>query len=40
MKRIAIACASGLLFGLGLAISGMTDPDKVLNFLDVAGHWE
>ena len=31
---------SGLLFGLGLAVSGMTDPDKVLNFLDVAGHWD
>ena len=40
MKRIAIACASGLLFGLGLAVSGMTDPDKVLNFLDVAGDWD
>lgn len=40
MKRIAIACASGLLFGLGLAMSGMTDPDKVLNFLDVAGRWD
>ncbi|HYM85339.1 MAG TPA: YeeE/YedE family protein [Pseudoxanthomonas sp.] len=40
MKRIVIACVSGLLFGLGLAVSGMTDPDKVLNFLDVAGHWD
>lgn len=40
MKRIVIAAASGLLFGLGLAISGMTDPDKVLNFLDVAGRWD
>ncbi|MEP6906750.1 MAG: DUF6691 family protein, partial [Pseudoxanthomonas sp.] len=40
MKRLMIACLSGLLFGLGLAISGMTDPDKVLNFLDVAGSWD
>ena len=40
MKRLVIACVSGLLFGLGLAVSGMTDPDKVLNFLDVAGHWD
>jgi len=40
MKRIAIASVSGLLFGLGLAVSGMTDPDKVLNFLDVAGRWD
>ncbi len=40
MKRIAIASVSGLLFGLGLAVSGMTNPDKVLNFLDVAGRWD
>jgi uncharacterized membrane protein YedE/YeeE len=31
------AFACGLLFGLGLVISGMTQPDKILNFLDVAG---
>jgi uncharacterized membrane protein YedE/YeeE len=30
----------GLLFGLGLLISGMTDPGKVLGFLDVAGTWD
>ena len=29
----------GLLFGLGLIISGMTDPNRVLAFLDVAGDW-
>ena len=40
MKRIAIALSAGALFGLGLATSGMTNPDKVLNFLDVAGHWD
>lgn len=40
MKRLVIAAVSGLLFGLGLAVSGMTDPDKVLNFLDVAGRWD
>ena len=40
MKRIAIALSAGALFGLGLAMSGMTNPDKVLNFLDVAGHWD
>lgn len=33
------ALAAGLLFGLGLAVSGMMDPDRVLGFLDVAGHW-
>lgn len=30
----------GLLFGLGLVVSGMSDPAKVLNFLDVAGTWD
>lgn len=30
----------GLLFGLGLIISGMTDPGKVLGFLDLAGLWD
>lgn len=32
--------ALGLLFGLGLIVSGMTDPAKVLNFLDVFGTWD
>ena len=40
MKRILIGLAAGLLFGLGLAASGMTNPDKVLNFLDVGGRWD
>ena len=40
MKRMSIALAAGALFGLGLAVSGMTNPDKVLNFLDVAGRWD
>ncbi len=30
----------GLLFGLGLQLSGMTDPGKVLAFLDPLGHWD
>ena len=30
----------GLLFGLGLILSGMTDPGKVIGFLDVTGHWD
>lgn len=29
----------GLLFGLGLILAGMTDPSKVIGFLDVAGVW-
>lgn len=34
------ALAAGLVFGLGLTVSGMTDPAKVLNFLDLAGTWD
>ncbi|MVT49356.1 YeeE/YedE family protein [Bradyrhizobium yuanmingense] len=34
---ILVQFAIGLIFGLGLIISGMSDPAKVLNFLDVAG---
>lgn len=30
----------GLLFGAGLVISGMTDPTRVIGFLDVAGDWD
>ena len=37
---IIVAFASGLLFGLGLIVSGMADPAKVLNFLDVLGPWD
>lgn len=37
----AIASAiSGLLFGLGLVVSGLINPEKVLNFLDVVGQWD
>lgn len=31
---------AGLAFGLGLAVSGMTDPARVLGFLDIAGAWD
>ncbi|WP_028006930.1 DUF6691 family protein [Solimonas flava] len=34
------ALLSGLLFGVGLLISGMADPHKVLAFLDVTGAWD
>ena len=34
------AFAAGLVFGLGLIVSGMTDPGKVIGFLDVAGNWD
>lgn len=35
-----MALLAGLLFGLGLILSGMTDPAKVLGFLDLAGNWD
>jgi uncharacterized protein len=39
MNRI-VEFLVGLLFGLGLIVSGMTDPAKVLGFLDVTGAWD
>jgi uncharacterized protein len=39
MER-AIEFAIGLLFGIGLLLSGMTDPGKVIGFLDLAGAWD
>ncbi|MGR8940868.1 MAG: DUF6691 family protein [Gammaproteobacteria bacterium] len=40
MKTNVIALIAGIVFGIGLSLSHMIDPDKVLNFLDVAGHWD
>jgi uncharacterized protein len=37
---ILVNLFTGLLFGLGLLLSGMANPAKVLNFLDIAGHWD
>jgi uncharacterized membrane protein YedE/YeeE len=37
--KVATSALFGVLFGLGLLISGMLDPAKVLGFLDVAGDW-
>ena len=39
MKQ-AFAFLSGLIFGLGLIVSGMANPAKVLNFFDIAGSWD
>jgi uncharacterized membrane protein YedE/YeeE len=39
MQR-AVEFLVGLLFGLGLILSGMTDPGKVVGFLDLAGAWD
>jgi uncharacterized membrane protein YedE/YeeE len=38
--RYVVSFVCGLLFGAGLALAGMTRPQKVLGFLDVAGHWD
>lgn len=34
------AIVAGMLFGAGLVLSGMSDPAKVLGFLDLFGHWD
>jgi uncharacterized protein len=38
--NIAAAFGAGLVFGIGLILSGMTDPGKVIGFLDVFGNWD
>jgi uncharacterized protein len=40
MKPILAALVCGAIFGLGIAISGMGNPSKVLNFFDVLGSWD
>jgi uncharacterized membrane protein YedE/YeeE len=37
---LALGFLSGLVFGLGLIMAGMTDPMKVKGFLDLAGAWD
>lgn len=39
MKQISVSLLAGALFGAGLALSGMADPAKVRQFLDVFGAW-
>ncbi len=38
--RPVLGFLCGLIFGVGLVVSGMSDPAKVLNFLDVLGNWD
>ena len=38
-KRTLVGFICGVIFGLGLALSGMTDPANVIGFLDVSGSW-
>ena len=39
-RTLAVSFVSGFLFGLGLVISSMTDPTKVIAFLDVLNGWD
>ncbi|MEL6957397.1 MAG: DUF6691 family protein [Pseudomonadota bacterium] len=38
--KLPYAFLTGLIFGIGIALSGMMDPAKVLNFFDIAGRWD
>lgn len=40
MKVLTVSLLSGLLFGLGLIVSGMSNPARVLNFLDWGARWD
>ena len=40
MSRLVVSLVSGLLFGTGLLISGMTDTEKVQGWLDILGKWD
>ncbi|MBT5457359.1 MAG: YeeE/YedE family protein [Rhodospirillaceae bacterium] len=40
MTRVIVAGLAGILFGVGLTVSAMINPAKVLGFLDLAGNWD
>jgi uncharacterized membrane protein YedE/YeeE len=40
MARLLVSVAAGFLFGVGLVLSGMTQPSRVLAFLDPLGAWD
>jgi uncharacterized membrane protein YedE/YeeE len=40
MQKLIFSGLAGAVFGLGIAISGMANPAKVLNFFDLAGSWD
>jgi len=40
MLKIFSALAAGVIFGVGLALSQMVNPNKVINFLDITGEWD
>jgi uncharacterized membrane protein YedE/YeeE len=40
LRKLLPPLASGFLFGMGLTVSGMTDPQRVRGFLDIFGEWD
>jgi uncharacterized protein len=40
MRQVATAFVCGLLFGIGLIVSQMSNPAKVIGFLDITGQWD
>lgn len=40
MRRVLMAALTGAIFAAGLALSGMTKPEKVIAFLDFGGRWD
>lgn len=40
MSQLVAALIAGILFGAGLAVSGMVDPQRVRSFLDIFGTWD
>lgn len=38
--RLSVSLIAGLLFGMGMIISNMVDPAKVIGFLDITGNWD
>lgn len=40
MAQLVVSFIAGLLFAFGLIVSGMSNPSKVLHFLDITGNWD
>ena len=40
MKNIIVPLSCGIIFGIGLVIAGMTNPAKVMGFLNIFGNWD
>jgi uncharacterized membrane protein YedE/YeeE len=38
--KVLMSLITGIVFGIGLVISGMTNPAKVIGFLDITGNWD